>query len=99
MEARDPLMQDACAWFREGPQHKLYRPDASCWQVPVLIHEMSSCEPCYSWNIFHSWQLGDRERFLEGMYSLFADLKGGPVDIECLYSSRLVFWRRFIIEP
>jgi hypothetical protein len=33
---------------------------------------MASSEPCYSWNIFASWQLGDRPRFLEGMYSLFA---------------------------
>ncbi len=33
---------------------------------------MSSCEPCYSWVFFHSWQLGDRAEFLEGMYSLFA---------------------------
>jgi hypothetical protein len=40
--------------------------------VPCLHHELSSCEPCYSWNFFHSWQLGDRLKFLEGMYSLFA---------------------------
>jgi hypothetical protein len=33
---------------------------------------MSSCEPCYSWNIFHSWQTGDKAKFLEGLYSLFA---------------------------
>jgi len=72
LDADDPLMDDARAWFREGPQTKLYRRDSNCWQVPVLDHEMSSCEPCYSWNVFHNWQLGDRPRFLEGMYSLFA---------------------------
>jgi hypothetical protein len=72
MDAGDPLMDDVRAWFREGPQTKLYRRDANCWQVPVLDREMSSCEPCYSWNVFHNWQLGDRPRFLEGMYSLFA---------------------------
>jgi hypothetical protein len=33
---------------------------------------MSSCEPFCSWNIYHSHQLGDREKFLEGMYSQFA---------------------------
>jgi hypothetical protein len=83
MDACDPLMQDACVWFREGPQHQLYRSDANCWQVPVLDHEMSSCEPCYSWNIFHSWQLGDRARFLEGMYSLFAGSISRKTRISC----------------
>lgn len=39
---------------------------------PILEREISSCEPCYSWNVVHSWQLGDRPRFLEGMYSLLA---------------------------
>ena len=72
LPATDPLMQDTLAWFREGPQREFYRRDSNCWQVPVLDHEMSSCEPVYSWNIFHSWQLGDRAKFLEGMYSLFA---------------------------
>ncbi|MFZ5495379.1 MAG: hypothetical protein ACOZE5_08595 [Verrucomicrobiota bacterium] len=83
MEASDPLMQDACAWFRSGPQHRFFRPDSSCWQVPVLIHEMSSCEPCYSWNVFHSWQQGDRSRFLEGMYSLFAGSMSRQTRISC----------------
>ena len=83
MDARDPLMQDACAWFRSGPQHQLYRPDANCWQAPVLNHEMSSCEPAYSWNVFHSWQLGDRPRFLEGMYSLFAGSMSRKTRICC----------------
>jgi len=72
MSARDELMKSALKWFREGPQIEWYRYDSDCWQVPCLVHEMSSCEPCYSWNVFHSHQLGDRNRFLEGMYSLFA---------------------------
>jgi hypothetical protein len=38
---------------------------------PVLVHEMSSWEPCYSWNVINSWRTGDRQKFLEGMYSLF----------------------------
>jgi hypothetical protein len=76
-------MQDARAWFRAGPQRRSYRPDANCWQVPVLNHEMSSCEPCYSWNIFHSWQLGDRDRFLEGMFSVFAGAMSRKTRISC----------------
>ncbi len=83
LPASDPLMQDALAWFREGPQHRFYRRDSNCWQVPVLDHEMSSCEPCYSWNIFHSWQLGDREKFFEGMYSLFAGGVSQQTRISC----------------
>jgi len=75
MDARDPLMQDTVAWFREGPPAKLYRPYGDVWNhVHCLRHEMSTWEACYSWNIFHSWQLGDRRRFLEGMYSQFAGM-------------------------
>ncbi|HEY3416875.1 MAG TPA: hypothetical protein VGM23_08330, partial [Armatimonadota bacterium] len=70
--ADDPLMRSTLQWFREGPQTRFYRRDASMSQVPCLDHEMSSHEPVYSWNVFHSWQLGDREKYLEGLYSLLA---------------------------
>ena len=70
MEARDPLMRDCAGFFREGPDASLYWMRSNPLSRPVLIHEISSCEPCYSWNIFHSRQLGDRARFLEGLYSL-----------------------------
>jgi hypothetical protein len=72
MDADDELMRSSRAWFREGPPRKTYRDDGNCWQNPSLNHEMSSCEPAYSWVFFHSWQLGQRAKFLEGMYSLFA---------------------------
>jgi len=75
MDAGDPLMKDAVAWFREGPPTALYRPYGELSShVPSLRHEMSSWEGCYSWNLFHSWQLGERERFLEGMYSQFTGM-------------------------
>lgn len=83
MDASDPLMKDIRAWFRRGPQVPHYRRDSNCWQVPVLDHEMSSCEPCYSWNVFHTWQLGDRKRFLEGMYSQFAGAMSRRTWISC----------------
>jgi hypothetical protein len=70
--ASDPIMQAALRWFREGPQVKHFRKFSSEWQVAVLCAEISSCEPCYSWNIFHSFGLGDREKFAMGLYSLFA---------------------------
>jgi hypothetical protein len=83
LEADDPLMQDTRSYFRHGPLQRNYRHDTDCWQSPVLEHEMSSCEPCYSWNIFHSWQLGDRARFLEGMYSVFAGAMSRQTRISC----------------
>jgi len=72
LEASDDLMCSTVLWFREGPPAKVYRYDSNCWQVPSLFYEMSSCEPCYSSNFFHSHQIGDRIRFLQGMYSQFA---------------------------
>lgn len=72
MDADDPLMRAALRWFRQGPQTAFFRRDSNCMQVPCLDREMSSCEPCYSWNVFHSHQSGDRGSFLTAMYSLFA---------------------------
>ena len=72
MGADDPLMKDSVTWYREGPPVKLYRPYGNLGHVPSLRHEMSSWECCYSWNVFHNWELADRPRYLEGMYSQFA---------------------------
>lgn len=72
LNAADPIMQAAVRWFREGPQWRMYRPFSSEFQTPVLDHEVSSCEPCYSWNLFHSYALRDRQRFAMGLYGLFA---------------------------
>lgn len=72
MDADDELIRTNRAWFREGPSRKTYQDNGNCFQPPSLHHEMSSCEPCYTWVFFHSWQQGDRPRFIEGMYSLFA---------------------------
>ncbi|MEW5978981.1 MAG: hypothetical protein AB1898_24570 [Acidobacteriota bacterium] len=72
LPADHDLMKSALLWFREGPQTKMYRYDSNCWQVPCLVHEISSCEPSMNWAGFHSHQLGDRHRFLECMYSLFS---------------------------
>lgn len=72
MDADDELMKSALLFFREGPNTETYNPQGQQLQPPVLQHEISIHEPCYSWNVYHSWQLGDRNRFLEGMYSLFA---------------------------
>jgi len=72
VDADEELAVSNRLWFREGPPRKTYEDNGNCWQPPSLQHEISSCEPCYSWVYFHSWQLGDRRKFLEAMYSLFA---------------------------
>ena len=70
LDATDPLMKSSVKFFREGPNWKTFDPYGTFEQPPVLIHELSSCEPPWSWNMFHSHQLGDRYRWLEAMYSL-----------------------------
>jgi len=83
MDADDELMRSALRYFREGPNTRIYDLKG-CWYQPVsLRHEISSCEPCYSWNVFHSHQTGDRSRYLEGMYSLFAGAISRHTSIGC----------------
>lgn len=70
--ADDPLMKSAIKWFRDGPVRAFGRRDSNFRQVPYLRHEMSSFIPGYSWNVFHNHQLGNRQHYLEGMYSQYA---------------------------
>jgi len=71
LNADDPLMKSFADFFRVGPNVRLWGPRSSPIARAILRHEISSCEPCYSWNIVNSAKSGDRQRFLEGMYSLF----------------------------
>jgi len=71
LDAHDPEMIAFGDYFRVGPPAKLWGPRSSPIARACLHRELSSCEPCYSWNIVNSWQTGDRDRFLEGMYALF----------------------------
>ncbi|WP_433359134.1 hypothetical protein [Streptosporangium sp. CA-115845] len=75
LPASDPLMKSFVEFFRVGPNTKLF--DAvhhHALDRAILDHEQSSSEPCYSWNMFHTWQLGDRAHYIEGLYGL---LTGG----------------------
>jgi hypothetical protein len=84
LHADDPLMRDAVDFLREGPQTRDGSDARFSWRnTPRLIHEISSAEPCYSWNVFHSHQLGDRERYLEGMYSLFTGALSRQTHVSC----------------
>ena len=60
MDADDPLMMSFADFFRDGPNRQAPRPAAQRLDRAVLEHEISSCEPCYSWNIVNSWKTGDR---------------------------------------
>lgn len=72
LDASDPMMQSTLKFFREGPNWTTFDRYGTHEQPAVLVHEISSCEPPSSFNLFHSHQLGDRQRFLEGMYSMMA---------------------------
>ncbi|TDC51767.1 hypothetical protein E1212_11220 [Jiangella ureilytica] len=73
LPADDPLMRSYVDFFRVGPNTRLFDPHHhTALDRVVLDHEQSSGEPCYSWNLFHTWQLGDRDLFLEGLYGLIS---------------------------
>lgn len=71
MDGKDPTMQSALAYLREGPNTHLYDPLGTFVQPAVIWNGISSSEPCYSWNVFAEWSTGSREDFLRGMYSMF----------------------------
>ena len=72
IDHQSPVFDAALKWFREGPQVKYWRFDGCCWQVPILYHEMSSCEPTYSWNMDINFLRNDIKRYIEGLYAQFA---------------------------
>jgi hypothetical protein len=109
MDADDELMRTTCSFFREGPNTRVFDPIGHLNQPAVLRHEMSSCEPCYSWNVYHSHQLGDRQRFLEGMYSLFAgglsqqtyvgcETRGGISGLNCTFALACQLARLAVVD-
>ena len=83
MDADDPIMEDLVDFFREGPNWALRKPFAWSCDRPVLMHEISTCEPCYSYNAFHSWQKGDRQHYLEAMYSILVGAVSQNTFISC----------------
>lgn len=73
LPAGGEVMTWTLKWFTEGPYADSYDPQWSDWWDPAsLPYEMSSGEPCYSWNIPLRFLRGEREKFLEGFYSLSA---------------------------
>jgi len=77
-------MRDAVEFFRQGPHAREPGSGELNWNVkPRLVHEISSGLPCASWNAFHSHQLGDRQRYLECMYSLFTGAISRQTYVSC----------------
>lgn len=72
VDAKDETMTWALRWLTDGPDSHT-NPDWHDWSIPPFLRfEMSSLEPCYSWNIYLRFLRGEREKFLEGFYSLAA---------------------------
>lgn len=102
LPAHGNLMRSYLEFFRVGPNTELF--DAAHHNAldrVVLDHEQSSGEPCYSWNLFHTWQLDDRTRYLEGMYGLLAGAISQDTYISCehrnaiygnLFAEPLIVW-------
>jgi len=73
LNANDEVMTWALKWLTEGPNANTEFPDWSDFSQPsCLRYEMSSGEPCYSWNIYLRYLRNERLQFLEGFYSLVA---------------------------
>jgi hypothetical protein len=102
MPASDPLMRSYLEFWRVGPNTTLFDPaHTNALDRTVLDHEQSSSEPCYSWNLFHTWQLADRTRYLEGMYGLLVGAISQDTYISCehrnaiygnLFTQPLIAW-------
>jgi len=109
MDANDPLMQEALAFFREGPNQNTFDPQGHFMQPAVLTHELSSCEPCYSWNVYHSLNEGNRDRFLEGLYSVLVgglstktysgcETRGGVKGLSCPFALAFDLALRSVVD-
>ena len=83
VDANDPEMKAFADFFRDGPNRRLRAAQVSNLDRAVLDHDISSCEPCYSWNIVNSWRSGDRAHFLEGMYALFTGAISNQTFVNC----------------
>lgn len=92
----EPNVEVASAWWpementwvsigwKDHPLRFNVLDDGTLIAQPVCLwHEISSCEPCYSWNVFHAWQAGDRPKFLEGLYSLLTGSMSRRTSIGC----------------
>jgi len=72
LDASDPLVDATLQWLAEGPSATRHLAESHSGQNPALIHEISSCEPVFSWNIFSRFLRHERSEFIEGMMSLLA---------------------------
>ncbi|MEN8227701.1 MAG: twin-arginine translocation signal domain-containing protein [Bacteroidota bacterium] len=69
----DPSVLDSLVWFREGPLVKHYRRESDTRRQPsILEREITENQPVYSWNLYSELRNGNRDRFLTGLYSLWA---------------------------
>lgn len=72
LDCDDPLIDAALQWLTRGPVGRWFEPEMDFRRPPMLYHELSSCEPCYSWNLLARLLRGERIEFVEGLMSLLA---------------------------
>ncbi|MBI4623318.1 MAG: hypothetical protein HY736_08890 [Verrucomicrobia bacterium] len=98
VDADDPLMHSTVEFFRTGPNTSIHDPRGLFAQRPILVHEISSAQ-IKGGHMDYSWKLGDRQRWLEGLYGM---LTGGMSDqtyIQCEHRNNI--WglvRHHIVE-
>ncbi|MCW5983105.1 MAG: hypothetical protein KIT09_33760 [Bryobacteraceae bacterium] len=69
-DASDDTMTWVLKYLTEGPGTGRANPDWTTYSDrPSLRFEMSTVEPCYSWNVNLRFLRNEREKFLEGFYS------------------------------
>jgi hypothetical protein len=69
-DAADDTMTWVLKFLTEGPGTGRANPDWTTFSDrPSLRFEMSTVEPCYSWNVYLRFLRDEREKFLEGFYS------------------------------
>ena len=98
LPATDDLMTSYVQYFRVGPNTLIF--DAAHHNAldrPILDHEQSSSEPCYSWNQFHNWQLGDRRHYLECLYGLLTGGISQDTYISCEH--RNAIYGNLFVQP
>lgn len=69
-DASDDTMTWVLDYLTDGPGTGRANPDWTTYSDrPSLRFEMSTVEPCYSWNVNLRFLRNEREKFLEGFYS------------------------------
>jgi hypothetical protein len=85
-------------FFRTGPNAKIYDPRGLFAQRPILINEISSAQ-IKGGHMDYSWKVGDRQRWLTGLYGMLTGSMSDQTFIQCEHRNNI--WgliRHHIVE-